>query len=472
MENEENKVSPKPRRTSKRKRKGLAAYFYALGKYKYWVVAFTVIGGIIGYIAIAQGVNKQIERLISNFDVEIPLIEEGGQKKYYDGSAFALSDFYSRNRLEKIKASDSTFGGLLVDKIAVESGVSIAEVKGQPYRYTLTLKRKYFSDDAVAKKFVKAIIDTELSYAENKLIDKFDYTFDENFESLPYLDQAHSLQTMGSRMTTFYDALTSSLNFLPTYSVNEDGLSLGNAKAKFATKHYKNNILDADRFSNVLSAAKYINVGDKTVEQLKTAFDLEFNSTVRGVKDSFTSTARYKNYIKTLDPVEDKEELKYYNSLLVEEENKRSVYAQYIEYLGYYLEGKSTLSFENIAEVDNLKLATVDEENRGVISYLSAPTSAKTTTYISESKEFGKTLADSKAGYVADETDLDSYTVYLFRNYKENLKYEFADITITKNGISSLIGLAGGIAAGFLVSSVAFGLYYRFSTPHKESEEE
>lgn len=475
---DKNELTPETNSVVSHKKKGLRAYFYTLGRYKYWVIAFTIIGGVGGFIAMSQGYNKYKQVVESKFNVELPLINVDGKKTYYDESAFSLSDFYNRARLEKIKNSSTDFNFVYVDRISVEGGISLvngkdAQGKVDENSYILTIKKKYFSDDAIAKKFVQCIVEEELSFAEKKLyISIDDSIFNEGFETQEYLNQVNTIEALSTEISKFYTDLTDSLGFKVTYSVNEDGLTLSERKTKLYEKHFELDVKDIEKAKDVLNYEKYIRLTTNDYVALKEKYEKEYEINKAALINSLSQSALYEEEMqKYINATDDEGKAMYakFLRLSTEEKLRRSSICSTLEYLGYYIEGKEVLSVDNIDEVKAIKLANLLSEKRGVVSYLSDIKSDLSKKWIDSCNSFATTMNSLTTSYREDYKNLESDTSFLFRTYKENLKYEYSDIAVTKHGASSLIGVALGVAAGFIISSAIFALYYVFSNPKKEN---
>ena len=470
MENEEKNEIQESSVITVKKKRGLKAYFYCLGKHKYWVLAFTIIGGVVGFIAMAQGVNKYRQVVESKFQVNLPLKEKDGAKVYYDDSAYSLSDFYNRKRLEAIKDSDTDFNFVYVDRISVENGISIVHEKDNQGKeiensFVLTIKKKYFSDDAIAKKFVKRVVEDEIKYAESRVYVSVDSSIkNDDFSKLNLPNQIDKLNKAYNEISNFYVSLSNDLGFKETYSVDEEGMTLSVRKESFKAKHLDLGYVDVEKNRSVLNEKKYANLGSNSLDSMKTSILKEVDEFKIVYKESLGKISTYKTQLATET---DQSRISELNKLIADEEAKISSLYNYFSYLGLVTEGDK-LEIEVASDLDKLSVAGLNSNAKGVLSYLSNPTATETTTWVEGSKEFVNSISTLRTNYVADLVTLEADTSYLFKNYSENLKYTYPDIATIKYGISYLYGVGLGLLAGFLISSTIFTLYYVYSKQKKD----
>ncbi|MBP5242105.1 MAG: hypothetical protein J6Z36_00260 [Clostridia bacterium] len=155
-----------------------------------WIalILFAVITVAVA-LAIEFGWNRSNAYYYAEFSYEFPGSESG---RYPDGLPNRNSDLISYERLAKIKASDSQFASIDIDKMYNDNGISITEYEKTVIQHRdsvteeetvktgviyIETKGKYYSSEKQAKAFIQRLASFPVDYA---LTVAEDISYDDN----------------------------------------------------------------------------------------------------------------------------------------------------------------------------------------------------------------------------------------------------------------------------------------------------
>jgi len=156
-----------------------AKYGKSIHRYRYWLLGFTLVGAIAGYLSAALILNPKREKMSLTFSYDIPLRKDAnsGTSTYFDGSAFDYRAMISEDNVKAVAEKTDKDGNLLfsvdADKLIEKNALSVTETKAEdasvPPSYTLTTNPSYFASSRQAKSFLQAVAMTLADQAEEKL---------------------------------------------------------------------------------------------------------------------------------------------------------------------------------------------------------------------------------------------------------------------------------------------------------------
>ena len=235
-------------------------YGHFIYKFKYWVLGFTLLGAIAGFLGTKFGYNAIKEYATVTFKPVFPTLtsEDGNvvKKTYFDGSDASLLGLTNKDKLEKVKASSPSFSSLNISKILEDGDISIAEVTNEndkldatPTFYTIKAKVSSFGGERTSKQFLFALIDNEKASA----------------------DWVIKIDDLSINQNNFEKDLTASMQY---QGANEEQISL--AKNDNATKQYYSEVLirdvlllkkaEEDKFFESEEAKSIINAAVRTLK--------------------------------------------------------------------------------------------------------------------------------------------------------------------------------------------------------------
>ena len=438
----------------------LRNYFKSIKNYKWWVVGATVLGTVLGYTSFQFIINPLKQKLSAKFVYNsMPATYDGmSTYKYVDGTVFDISDLVSYSNLKAVKESKDEYKTVDVDKIYENNSLSIVSEtisstpstdKGEPTvlytNFTISGRINYFPNAAIAKAFVYDLINYPRIIAEKAV---------ENFEVSSFLSSAEfdssSFDQQLVQLTKQYKAIKDTYSQLQLEfggSIVIEGKQLIEHINDFNLKTSIGQTSLVDNLSGELNSQNLVKVFSDDVD-VATAKKTEVNG-----------LCSY--YSKVLDEKEDsKNRVEASLNYLTKGTNINSTYTEYQQQIILLTEQLDEVQ----AEIDSLerqltyygweKVGDVwQEADKGVLHHLSEIiASHDESTWINAHKAFAEKIKNLKDSLT--EERLSSTKVYraAYKNSKAVL-LNTGYVTI-EGGISPFIGLAAGLVAGFLVSSL------------------
>ncbi|MBR4496568.1 MAG: hypothetical protein IKP12_05505, partial [Acholeplasmatales bacterium] len=128
---------------------------------KLTILIATVLTVIVAVLAVTFGYNKSNSTYVSNFSYNNSEINSG---KYVDGSSFDYRALASLEVLNAVKATDSIYASIDVDKMYEKGDIDVQinydknDLKDNyNVYYRIAIKKKYFKNEFLAKQFISAL---------------------------------------------------------------------------------------------------------------------------------------------------------------------------------------------------------------------------------------------------------------------------------------------------------------------------
>ena len=234
---------------------------------KLTILIATVLTVIVAVLAVTFGYNKSNSTYVSNFSYNNSEINSG---KYVDGSSFDYRALASLEVLNAVKATDSIYASIDVDKMYEKGDIDVQinydknDLKDNyNVYYRIAIKKKYFKNEFLAKQFISAL--TEYPVNRTKTIAQ-NLNYNSNLTSF-------SKTTTYESKLLFLQAQLELLDESYASMVEQFGDNIINDK-KLST--YKNELdlyfedNSIDTLKNELKSKCYVYITDDTINNLKT----------------------------------------------------------------------------------------------------------------------------------------------------------------------------------------------------------
>ena len=444
-----------------------AKYGHSIFKFKYWVLGFTLLGAIAGFLGTKFGYNSAKEYVTITFKPVFPVLSNENEntikKTYFDGTDASLLGLTSKGKLEEVKATSETFSSLNISKILEDGDICISEVinenekvNSSPIFYTIKAKVSSFGGERTSKQFLFALIDNEKALAEKALNSySIGSSFDSSFSSLYLPTRAKELIEQYELIDSTYKYLLT--NFGPSYYVNENSLTLDSARSSFLSSHNSKGVLDVSSLQLNLDRNSYAYFEEG--KQAETAEDLKQKgeNCIELVKSTITNINNISDELKSLTSTQS-----YLTSesglaeRIIELSNKKTTLnnslsdiLKELKYLGYV--NKSGTDITDIStkeQASNIELGTYPE-TKGAIQHLENYDEA----YGNSCSTFIASLESMKAKLEEETNKVDSYLKNLFLRYNDDY-YVQNGSALVSGGINSFLGAFIGLLVFFLATSL------------------
>ncbi|HBM70435.1 MAG TPA: hypothetical protein DD377_03585 [Firmicutes bacterium] len=442
-------------------------YGHFIYKFKYWVLGFTLLGAIAGFLGTKFGYNAIKEYATVTFKPVFPTLtsEDGNvvKKTYFDGSDASLLGLTNKDKLEKVKASSPSFSSLNISKILEDGDISIAEVTNEndkldatPTFYTIKAKVSSFGGERTSKQFLFALIDNEKASAENALNSySIGSSLNSSFSSLYLPTRTKELLEQYKLISSTYDYLLT--NFGRSYYVNDDFLTLDSARSTFLSSHNNKGVLDVSSLQLNLERNSYVYFEEGKQEE--TILDLKqkgenyielVKSTIaeiNNVSDELKSLTSTQSYLTGESVLADRIiELSNQKTSL---NNSLSDLLKELKYLGYV--SNSSIDITDIAtkeQASNIALGSY-LDTKGAIQQLENYDEA----YGNACSSFIASLENMKSRLEEETKKVDSYLKNLYLRYNDNY-YVQNGSALLSGGINSFLGAFMGLLLFFLATSL------------------
>ena len=466
----------------------------AIAKFKWWVIGATAVGALGGFLAFKVGLNPAREELVSKFSYSINakpknfVITEKTTNKDFarqplylsDGSLFEYSDVISESRLLAVQeANQEAFGKINISKMVKNGGIKITkasytdnttgeEVYEYPARYTISAVNKYFKSEQQGKDFIKAVLEYELDIAK---------TANNNYEVENFLSDSSAsnfglyVNNLNKQYSAIKDCYSSLLADFATSSIaNKDGLTLNQINTSFQVTYSYGSYLD--ELEGELYTKHLVNLngvsGDKAA--VKAVLMQRANAYKESVRSNLGKIDDYQQAIKDLantSIIDDgtsalTQELIDLNKKVLDIKELNAFYKKEIANLGF--------TVPNVVTLDNIDSITYpgDSSGEGAIQSLMG---SESDAWKAECSEFVLTLAETAGDLKQDRTTAGDVYGYVQNKYNNQVNFYTPGVAKMQGHLSSLIGVAAGLALGFIASTLVVTIVYISKKEKKESEE-
>lgn len=443
-----------------------STYGKGIHHFKWWILGGTLLSSIAGFLFSKFVYNPKKETITTTLTQSLAL--DDSKSAYPDGSVYKHTDIISKDNIEAVLEANPEFKYTyesLMEKNAftvtpITTTVTVDEVSTEVASkdaYTMTTKPGVFRNEKEARKFIRLLVNYEISKAE-KAVSSFSYATclpsKENFSLLTFDKMVDSLNNQFSYLEADYSDLIS------TFGTNliVDGSSLANHHVDLTYKYtsYQFKIL-----SGQLATNKYVNITDKTDAQQK-IFEYE------DLKASYEK--RFAVIASTLNT-----DISLFEKIIGISSGKDSIDASYSKQILELSEEIKSLQTEQASMISELTQigyqCTKDDDNNVTITKSSDGNSylQKLNDYINapeEETEWSKGCATFRNSLTAFYTNLVADTEKaseIFRSIYSTKGRNTIDVKESNMGtltghISNLLSAAVCLILGFLLFSLAFAL--------------
>lgn len=264
-----------------------------------FVIVFFVIF-IAAVLGLKFGYNNMQYKYTTSFYYDINGFDDN---TYFDGTKFEYNSLVSKDNLNKIKASDDLYSSIDVDKIYGKDAIKITYDSSEDttYKYNLTVSKKYFKNDAQAKKFIEDIVNTPVTYT-NYVIENIDYstllkgvnelkTYESEIEIYEY--QADLIKEKYTELSDTYSNYIfksgeSLQNIILKVNIEISNLNISLLKSEYKNnyyvKNYEKNVSDYE--IQKVDLEKELELTENKIKALQDEIDRQTSSTsMNGLND-------------------------------------------------------------------------------------------------------------------------------------------------------------------------------------------
>ena len=286
-----------------------------IAKIRLGIITVAVI--LLSYFFIGVFYNNSKINYTADFQYQIPSLIQKENKdgivssvSYLDGTPFNVNSLVSLENLKNVKESSNNFSNIDVDKMFDNTDITASFNGSLEYQYSVSIKKKYFKNDAQAKAFVNTLVSLPLVNSKELV---------ESTNNMLYLDHATS---EGMTLTNEIKNLINQANHISnTYnSLVSTASQYGKTKVLIDNKLVDINELKVVAQSKIdtLSISLYLN-------------EVESNHYVRNysdpeIRDDIQNT--YNNLVAEQAELEQK--INNYNSMIQAGTMLNANYANYI----------------------------------------------------------------------------------------------------------------------------------------------
>lgn len=461
----------------------------AIARFKWWVIGATAIGALGGFLAFKLGLNPSREELVSQFSYSINakpknfVITEKTTNKDFarqplylsDGSLFEYSDVISESRLMAVQeANQEAFGKINISKMVKNGGIKITkasytdnttgeEVYEYPARYTISAVNKYFKSEQQGKDFIKAVLEYELDIAK---------TANNNYEVENFLSDSSAsnfglyVNNLNKQYSAIKDCYSSLLADFATSSIaNKEGASLNQINTAFQVNYSYGSYLD--ELEGEMYTKHLVNLTGVTdyhvLEQRAEAYKESIRSNLGKIAD-------YQQAIKDLantSIIDDgtsalTQELIDLNKKVLDIKELNAFYKKELANLGYTVPNELELK-----DFDLVKYSGDGDSSKGAIQAFKNDDA----DWKAKCSEFALTLAETAGDLKQDRTTAGDVYGYVQNKYNNQVNFNTPGVAKLQGHLSSLIGVAAGLALGFIASTLVVTIVYISKKEKKEAEE-
>lgn len=446
----------------------LGNYGRSTWKHKWWVLGTTVVAGLAGFLVIRLAINPSRSVATSKYSYNLATVidEEAKTVHYLDGEVFNYAEAISAENLLKVKDSNKDYASIDVDKMVKNNDISVRENEkneknpDEETTYTLTVKSKYFANNAQMSSFVKDVV-SSLQEKSNTAINSYtvDKAISSKFSSLEFDQQVAALSKQYRNIEVAYNELSE--KFSSSAKLKDGSLSEAITDFKEAYKEGSDTVfakLSSQIYQDGLAMIKEEESLDSKVLSLKTQAEnykttLKNNVQLRKVYStelaSLSSAATIINNSST----------DFTKELVDLSKNIASLDASNTELISSlriygYTDGNVDVTTLTVSAIDAFKYDDAQEFCKSGIIYKLA-NAADPAKKKADCIAFGTTLSQ----YAEQLVDVDLATVnenhhYLYNTYNNKVNFYNSGIVEESGSLSSI--LIAGIAAvvGFAASSL------------------
>lgn len=228
----------------------LGEIFHVVFIKKWLLLGISVAVMLLGVIVLVAFYNPGKEVYQMEFELRFPNYEE---RVFPDGKEVIYSEFISYENLTKAKQKSEEFSKIDTDKIVAKNHIQITEKEivennqtVQTGKYTIKVLKKYFSSEKQASDYLQAVANLPIDYVleTSRKIDYY-YNLKQASAAGDYLSEIESLNAQRELLLTEYDYLIEKYTNGYSILVNNEELTINNAKLEIETYFSQNKTLSS-----------------------------------------------------------------------------------------------------------------------------------------------------------------------------------------------------------------------------------
>lgn len=228
--------------------------FRTIFSQKWLALIIAVIITIVGTVGLYLIGKSDMEYSIS-FVLQLPDTEDSPSTYLYpDGKKFSYTDYISLEMLETVKASDSGYANIDVEKIVQDGDITIVRTlteiaegtKEYDSSYKLNIKAKYFKDRDVVRNFMVALAENPVAYIAEMNVN-YDYNIISSQNALTYELQLNELEGQVTALQNLYSSFIDSYGSNYVVEINGTSTSLAQLKFKSVDEYLNKGLFGALR---------------------------------------------------------------------------------------------------------------------------------------------------------------------------------------------------------------------------------
>lgn len=366
------------------------------------------LGLLLGYNTLKTDYTSSFAYNINEFD----------GSTYLNGESFNARDLISKENLNAVKSSNETFSGVDVDSIIENSAISIilndTEKDLNALPYTITVKKRYFPSNEVAREFVRAVAETPVRETNDilKNLDLNKYAKNYKETSTTYSEMISKLINQADYINSQYTSLVEKYSDPTISSITIS--ALGDSLSLTQVKNY------------VSSQISGLNISDLNGELEKNSYVYQYD--------------KYKSSIEIKINALEQEIVKLDSSIKLLQDEIDAQIAKY---------NKDNLNAP--IDVLNSELAPLLKQ-KGELQYKKSVYEDQIANGNKDSKAFEDKLEDKYNSLVTITNDLSKVEKELYTK-RQDVNFEINSIIKENGGVKSYVGLAIGVVGGLVIAS-------------------
>lgn len=470
IKTEDDKNQDKPKMT-------WAGYVHQLNVYKFWILGFSLVATIAGYLGMQYIYNANKETLTTNITLGLALANDG--TTYMDGSSFNYQNFVSTDTIAAVCNLEDEDGNKmfslnvsdLIDDYAITITPQQVTVDGtttdSKTNYVLTTSVKSFGNEATARTFIRCLINYQIDVA-NQAVSGYYLSStlpssEETFTSFTFEDMVNRLSAENKTIQEAYETLVET--FGSTIAV-DSSTRLSEVQSGYLNNSYTSII---NSFSGSLSLNKYINITN-SADSIEDAISYYENLAEYNKTQIRSLTTKIQSYVQIIENLSGSnsnsstavEAIQEIYSSLVSSRSEREDLITELETIGYATtkdDASGTVSFSRIDTNDNYLGHLEDYEKllNGEITSESEEGKAATTWY-EGCRSFLTSLTTCYKALLTDYSTANSVSQTLYKK-SNTITVKETNMGTLSGHISNFLGAAIGLVLGFAISSLFFANY-------------
>ena len=443
MENEAVIIKEEPNRWSFRN------YLKAIKRFKWWVIGFTALGTVLGFVGFKFILNPKREKLSASYSYNLAgTLDEEYTYRLIDGTLFDGFDVISKENLEAVRSSKEEFKGIDVDYLFTTGSISIERVVEEPknnqaqYKrevsYNISAKASCFPTKEIGKKFIFELINSPLAIS-SKAIANFTTPLyiQEDFDQKSYLLQIEDLANQYSNIKSSYYQLQNEFG----HATLIDSKPLYEYSLQFSSEFKDGSTTKVDTLKGDLLSKFFIKYETGKETQKIEEIDSKCSSLVKILND------------KSIDLKRNKDSLDLLNSSTAINESNNDYVKKVVEF---------TNNINSLQQdIDSIKreLAYYGWEDKGS-GYVASDIGVRKAltdldpTWVSENTAFAASVESAKTKLLSHRVTINKIYQDIYSLYSNKVTILNSGYVVLEKSLSSLLGIAAGLLVGFVVSSV------------------